>query len=97
MCNFWQKSVHGFSMVTHPLHNLVKKNIPFEWTEEHQMAFDALKHAITTASVLRIPQEDLPYLVETDASGVALGQLAPSGFSFKVTLLCGAELPSAQL
>jgi hypothetical protein len=73
MCNFWRKFVRGFSMITCPLHNLVKKNIPFEWTEEHQMAFDALKHAITTALVLRIPREDLPYLVETNASGVALG------------------------
>jgi hypothetical protein len=54
-CNFWWKFVRGFSMVTRPLHNLVKKNIPFEWTEERQMAFDALKHAITTAPVLRIP------------------------------------------
>jgi hypothetical protein len=51
----------------------VKKDIPFEWTEEHQQAFDTLKHAITTASILKTPQEDLPYLVETDASGVALG------------------------
>jgi hypothetical protein len=41
-------------MVTHPLHNLVKKNILFEWTEEHQMAFDTLKHAITMAPVLQI-------------------------------------------
>jgi hypothetical protein len=73
MCNFWQKFVRGFSMITHPLHNLVKKNILFKWTKERQMAFDALKHVITTAPVPRIPQEDLPYLMETDALGVALG------------------------
>jgi hypothetical protein len=54
-CNFWRKFVQGFSTVTRPLHNLVKKSIPFEWTEEHQMAFDALKHAITMAPVLQIP------------------------------------------
>jgi hypothetical protein len=72
-CNFWWKFVRGFSMITHPLHDLVKKGIPFEWTEERQAAFSTLKHMITTAPVLRIPQEDLPYLVETDASGVALG------------------------
>jgi hypothetical protein len=41
-------------MVTHPLHNLVKKSILFEWTEERQMAFDALKHATTMAPVLQI-------------------------------------------
>jgi hypothetical protein len=72
-CNFWQKFIRGFSMIMQPLHDLVKKTIPFEWTEERQQAFDALKHAITSAPVLKTPREDLPYLVETDASGVALG------------------------
>jgi hypothetical protein len=70
-CNFWQKFIHGFSLITCPLHDLVKKDILFEWTEEHQQAFDTLKHTITTAPVLKTPQEDLPYLVETDASGIA--------------------------
>jgi hypothetical protein len=75
MCNFWQKFIRGFSMIMHPLHDLVKKIIPFEWTEECQVAFDALKHVITMAPVLCIPQEDLPYLVEMDTSGVALGMV----------------------
>jgi hypothetical protein len=60
-------------MITWPLHNLVKKTIPFEWTEEYQQAFDALKHIITSAPILKTLREDLPYLVETDTSGVALG------------------------
>jgi hypothetical protein len=72
-CNFWWKFIRGFSMIMHPLHDLVKKGIPFEWTEECQAVFSTLKHMITTAPVLCIPQEDLLYLVETDASGVALG------------------------
>jgi hypothetical protein len=72
-CNFWQRFIHGFSMITQPLHDLVKKTIPFEWTEEHRQAFDTLKHAITLAPILKTPREDLSYLVEMDASGVALG------------------------
>jgi hypothetical protein len=72
-CNFWQKFIHGFSTITWPLHDLVKKTIPFEWTEERQQAFDALKHAITLAPVLKTLREDLPYLIEMDTSGVALG------------------------
>jgi hypothetical protein len=72
-CNFWQKFMRGFSVITHPLHDLIKKDTPFEWTAERQQAFDALKYAITMAPVLKTPCEDLPYLMETDASGVALG------------------------
>jgi hypothetical protein len=72
-CNFWQKFIRGFSVITCPLHDLFKKDTLFEWTAEHQQAFDALKYAITTAPVLKTPCEDLPYLMKTDASGVALG------------------------
>jgi hypothetical protein len=72
-CNFWWKFIQGFSVIMHPLHDLIKKDTPFEWTVEHQQAFDTLKYAITTAPVLKTPCEDLPYLMETDASGVALG------------------------
>jgi hypothetical protein len=36
MCNFWQKFICGFSSITHPLHDLVKKDTPFMWTDEHQ-------------------------------------------------------------
>jgi hypothetical protein len=56
-----------------PLHDLVKKDTLFKWTEEHQTTFDALKHAITTAPVLKILREDLLYLLETHASSIALG------------------------
>jgi hypothetical protein len=72
-CNFWWKFIQGFSLITCPLHDLVRKDILFEWTEGCQQAFDTLKHAITMAPVLKTPQEDLPYLVEIDASGIALG------------------------
>jgi hypothetical protein len=72
-CNFWWKFIRGFSTIMCPLHDLVKKGIPFKWTEECQAAFSALKHAITMAPVLHNPWEDLPYLVEMDTLGVALG------------------------
>jgi hypothetical protein len=38
-----------------------------------QGAFDALKWALITAPILKIPRENLPYLLETNASGFVLG------------------------
>jgi hypothetical protein len=72
-CNFWQKFIQGFSVITCPLHDLIKKDTPSEWTAEHQQAFYALKYVIAMAPVLKTPCEDLPYLMEMDTSGVALG------------------------
>jgi hypothetical protein len=75
MINFWQKFIKDLSMITCPLHELKKKDTPFEWTEAHQDAFDALKWALITAPILKIPWENLSYLLETNASGFALGAI----------------------
>ncbi len=72
-CNFWRKFIKGFSDIARPLNSLRQKDVPFIWSSKCQVAFDALKSAITSAPVLKTPQQDLPYLLETDASGFAIG------------------------
>ena len=46
---------------------------PFEWEEEHQASFDALKHALTTVPVLSYPNLSKEFVLETDASLMGLG------------------------
>ncbi|CCO35166.1 Retrotransposable element Tf2 155 kDa protein type 1 [Rhizoctonia solani AG-1 IB] len=58
-----------------PLHNLVKKETPWRWTEKEQAAFEGLKKAITEAPVLAHADPDKEYFLETDASGAALGSV----------------------
>ncbi|CCO36331.1 hypothetical protein RSOLAG1IB_11709 [Rhizoctonia solani AG-1 IB] len=98
--NFLQQFVANFSHMARPLHNLVKKETPWKWTEREQAAFRGLKQEITEALVLAHANPNKAYFLETDASGAALGsvlsqhqedgQLHPIGFlseSFK-----GAEV-----
>ena len=47
----------------------------FEWTIEHQEAFDALKEALCTAPVLGYPDFTREYILETDASLKGLGAI----------------------
>ncbi len=86
-----------------PLNKLRQKDIPFVWTDECQKSFDALKQSITSAPVLRTPQPDLPYLLETDASGFAIGailsqphegQFHPVGFFSKTLLSAERNYPT---
>ena len=46
----------------------------FLWNEAHQKSFDCLKHALTNALVLQLPDFKRPFfLVATNASGKGIG------------------------
>lgn len=45
----------------------------FQWTGLQTQAFNRLKHSLTSAPVLALPNFSLPFQLETDASGTGLG------------------------
>ncbi|KAF8754651.1 hypothetical protein RHS01_05817 [Rhizoctonia solani] len=73
--NFLRRFVANFSHMARPLHNLVKKDVPWKWDTREQEAFQGLKDAITNAPVLCHVDPTKPYFLETDASGAALGSI----------------------
>jgi hypothetical protein len=54
------------------LTGLLKKN-SFIWSPEATQAFKALKLAVTSPSVLHLPDFSQPFVIECDASGIGLG------------------------
>ena len=73
LASYYRKFVKGFAAIAEPLTRLTKKGTKFCWTEDAQVAFDALKNAILEAPILAFPQPGLPVYVDTDASDVAIG------------------------
>ena len=71
--NFYRRFIHHYSELARLLHNLLKKDAPFEWTEECEKAFQTLKEKFTTYPVLRMPDQMKPFQIEADASKYALG------------------------
>ena len=73
LAGHYRRFVKHFSAIASPMTELTKNDTVWHWSAEQQQSFDQLKQAITTAPVLVIPDEHLPFVVRTDASGFAVG------------------------
>jgi hypothetical protein len=69
--------VTNFGVISRPLTNLLKKNILFIQTPDHEAAFSSLKRAAFIAHVLSIPNFTQPFAIETNAcdNGVRVAPL----------------------
>src|SRR6202795_3363892 len=73
LAGYYRKFVKDFSRIARPLTSLLHKDVPYEWTTQHDDAFNQLKTAVSSAPILIIPNPQLQYTVATDASGYAIG------------------------
>ena len=70
---YYRRFVPDYSTVAQPLVRLLGKDCKFKWTDACQDAFMALRALLIKAPVLAFPKEDLPYIVDTDASDYGIG------------------------
>ena len=70
---YHRRFVRGYAEIARPLTELTKKDVPFEWKDEHTKAVDTLIKTITSGPVLRCPNPEEPFKLKVDASGFAIG------------------------
>jgi len=86
-CNFYRIFIKNFSDITCPLNNLTKKGKQFIWNKEHDQAFKKLKRICSSYPVLRSPDWAKQFIMETDASGYALGVVIAQEFEDGIHLV----------
>ena len=59
---YCRKFIKGFAKVAKPLTLLTRQEVKFEWTPDHQTAFEHLKSAIVQAPILHYPNPIKPTL-----------------------------------
>jgi len=69
---FYQKFIRGYATLASPLTELLKSST-FTQNTNVEEAFTKLKNILTTAPVLSLPNFAIPFVVETDASNIAIG------------------------
>ncbi|KAK3124678.1 hypothetical protein QOZ80_7BG0590520 [Eleusine coracana subsp. coracana] len=78
LAGYYRKFIKNFGSIATPLTRLLCKE-GFSWTEEAMAAFDRLKQALTTAPVLCLPNFNMTFTVECDASGSGVGAVLHQG------------------
>lgn len=71
--NFYRRFIRDFSKLTRCLHDLTKKDNPWKWSDECQLAFETLKSVFSAAPALRVYDWNRATVVEVDASNWSTG------------------------
>ena len=73
LASYYRRFIKNFAHIAAPLHELVRKEIDFEWTPGRTEAFNILKERLINPPILRYPDFENDFLLMTDASGFAIG------------------------
>jgi len=68
LANYYCQFIEGFASIARPLHNMVKKDQKWDWTEKQEKAFRELKERFTKEPVLVALDLDKKMRMEVDAS-----------------------------
>ena len=92
LAGYYRRFIKNFSQLALKMTELLKNDAEWKWTTEVEGSFQSLKQVVTSAPLLRSPDQSKPFVVTTDASGFAVGaelsqefggQLQPIAFMSK--------------
>lgn len=75
LVGFYRKFVPNFAHIALPLTDLTKKGCPTKlvWENCHELAFQSLKSSLTCSPILKLPNLNEVFVLQTDASDRGLG------------------------
>ncbi|CAA7060962.1 unnamed protein product [Microthlaspi erraticum] len=72
LATFYRRFVHHFSSIVSPITDCIRVT-PFVWTQEAEVAFTIIKHKLSTAPVIMLPDFSSPFELHCDASKLGIG------------------------
>ncbi|XP_048484046.1 uncharacterized protein LOC125490066 [Plutella xylostella] len=79
LVSYYRRFIPDFSKLAKPLTSLLKKDVPFKWQNDQQLAFESLKTKLISAPILAYPDFTQPFLLTCDASNYAISAILSQG------------------
>lgn len=73
MCGYYSKFLNGYSTLSSPITDTIKKHGKFQFPSDALDSFQKLKQALVSEPVLVHPNFEKPFFVHCDASGFGVG------------------------
>lgn len=73
--NFYLKYIPKAAAILEPLHNLLRKNVEFQWSNECQNSFETVKNHLCAELILAIFDSNKPIYIFTNASLHGVGAI----------------------
>jgi len=71
LANYYCQFIQDFASIARPLHDMVKKDKKWKWTEKQEKVFEKLKKRFMQELVLAAPDLDKKIRMEVDVSDYA--------------------------
>ncbi|MCP6769931.1 hypothetical protein NL529_34295, partial [Klebsiella pneumoniae] len=75
----YRELIPDFAHVSDPLYKISRSEV-IEWTPNLSASFEALKRLLTEPRIVRLPDPDKEFILETDGSRIALGAVLKQKF-----------------
>ncbi|MBW0547329.1 hypothetical protein O181_087044 [Austropuccinia psidii MF-1] len=77
--SYYRNHIKNIAHIASSLYRLFSKDVVFKITKERRNAYETIKHELTNAPVLKLPEFELPFMLYMDAAcseglGAALRQ-----------------------
>jgi hypothetical protein len=72
LVGYYRRFISKYSEIARPLYHLTSDKNQFVWTEDCEQAMQILKERLSTSPILVQPDFSKPFILHTDASGVAI-------------------------
>jgi hypothetical protein len=79
LSGYYRRFIQNYGQIAKPLTSLLKRDVPFKWSDLCQQSFEKLKNLLINYPILQYPDFTKPFNLTCDASNYAIGCVLSQG------------------